>query len=453
MGKVYVNRTLNLKKIKYLGLDMDHTLVRYKTECFEQSAFKSVLKKLVENKKYPKEILNIPFQFKQAIRGLVIDKKNGNILKLNRYSGIRLSYHGTKPIDFKIQKDMYKSIYIDLSDSNYYPVDTTFSISPVLLFAQLVDLKDSKLQDSLPVYVKICDDIMECLDKAHRDGTLKDEVKNNLDKFLIPDPECVAGLENFKRSGKKIFILTNSFFDYTRLLLDYTINPYLKDHSHWSELFEFVITGASKPKFFYEPNEFLKIDIDTGKMRNTDELIPGVYQGGYAIKFSEYLKISGEEILYIGDHIYGDILRLKKDCNWRTGLVVEELLDEVKAFERAKPFNKKINDLMAKKEPLEKELIEIAENNIKNEQTKKEYDGTQTEITRIDSQISELIASHQKLFNPLWGEVMRIGNEESYFASQVERYACIYMAFLSDLLHYSPRTYFRGFRRTLPHEA
>jgi len=30
MGKVYVNRTLNLKKIKYLGLDMDHTLVRYK---------------------------------------------------------------------------------------------------------------------------------------------------------------------------------------------------------------------------------------------------------------------------------------------------------------------------------------------------------------------------------------------------------------------------------------
>ena len=35
-NKVYVNRTLNLKKIKYLGLDMDHTLVRYNSENFER---------------------------------------------------------------------------------------------------------------------------------------------------------------------------------------------------------------------------------------------------------------------------------------------------------------------------------------------------------------------------------------------------------------------------------
>ncbi len=34
--KVYVNRTLNLKRIKYIGLDMDHTLIRYNSENFEQ---------------------------------------------------------------------------------------------------------------------------------------------------------------------------------------------------------------------------------------------------------------------------------------------------------------------------------------------------------------------------------------------------------------------------------
>jgi hypothetical protein len=34
--KVYVNRTLNLKKIRYIGLDMDHTLVRYNSENFEK---------------------------------------------------------------------------------------------------------------------------------------------------------------------------------------------------------------------------------------------------------------------------------------------------------------------------------------------------------------------------------------------------------------------------------
>ena len=35
-GKVYVNRTLNLKRIRYIGFDMDHTLVRYNSENFER---------------------------------------------------------------------------------------------------------------------------------------------------------------------------------------------------------------------------------------------------------------------------------------------------------------------------------------------------------------------------------------------------------------------------------
>ncbi len=452
MGKVYVNRTLNMKKIKYIGLDMDHTLVRYKTENFERAAYYNVLKQLVQKKGYPKDIVKLPFEFNNAIRGLVLDKKNGNILKLNRYSGIRLSYHGDKPIDFKIQKSLYKSIYIDLGDTNYYPVDTTFSISPALLFANLVALKDGKYSSELPDYLKICEDVMECLDMAHRDGSLKDEVKNNLSNFIVCDPESIAGLERYKKSGKSIFILTNSMFDYSKILLDYTINPYLKEHKDWGELFEFVITGAQKPKFFFDHAEFLKIDLETGKMRNVKELTPGVYQGGCADTFTASLKTNGDEILYIGDHIYGDILRLKKDCNWRTGLVVEELEQEIGALAKARPLTKKINDLMIKKEPFEKELIIIADNTNKNDQTKKRYDEIQNQVTEIDSEISKNIIEHQKYFNAYWGEVMRIGNEESYFASQVERYACIYMAKLADLVNYSPRTYFRGFRRSMPHE-
>ena len=47
---------------------------------------------------------------------------------------------------------------------------------------------------------------------------------------------------------------------------------------------------------------------------------------------------------------------------------------------------------------------------------------------------------------------MRAGNEESYFAHQVERFACIYMGRLSDLTGYSPRTYFRAPRIPMAHE-
>jgi hypothetical protein len=38
-------------------------------------------------------------------------------------------------------------------------------------------------------------------------------------------------------------------------------------------------------------------------------------------------------------------------------------------------------------------------------------------------------------------------------ADQVEKYACLYVAKISDLMDYSPRTYFRPNRRVLPHEV
>jgi hydroxymethylpyrimidine pyrophosphatase-like HAD family hydrolase len=53
LQKVFVNRTLNLRKIKFIGLDMDHTLVRYNSQAFEKLAHESMLKKLVEQKITP----------------------------------------------------------------------------------------------------------------------------------------------------------------------------------------------------------------------------------------------------------------------------------------------------------------------------------------------------------------------------------------------------------------
>jgi len=48
---------------------------------------------------------------------------------------------------------------------------------------------------------------------------------------------------------------------------------------------------------------------------------------------------------------------------------------------------------------------------------------------------------------------MRAGNEESYFAYQMERYACVYMSKVENIFSLSPRTYFRAPRRPLSHEV
>jgi HAD superfamily 5'-nucleotidase-like hydrolase len=453
--KVFVNRILNMKRIKYIGLDMDHTLIRYKTNNFEALVYDLVIDELIQNKNYPKIIKTFRFHFDDAIRGLVIDSKNGNILKLSRYSAIRQSYHGTRLIDFSRQNQFYRSIYVDLGDPNYIAIDTSFSIAFCVLYAQLIDLKD-KSQERLPSYQTIALDVLSSVDKVHMDGHLKKYISEHLDKFVIKEKRLVDGIQQFIRHGKKFFILTNSDFAYTKLLLDYALSPFLDANESWQDLFEFTITSANKPRFFYDNLHFLSIDPTSGLMSNVaGKLSPGVYQGGSATKFTDDLALSGDEILYIGDHIYGDILRLKKDCNWRTALVVEELGEEIAGQIKAYDIEKDIAQMMNQKISLEQTFINLSTSAI-DEKTKR-YDDQlttlQTDISALDQKISAQLKEQHVFFNQKWDRVFRAGAEESFFAYQVDRYACIYMEKLSDLLQHSPLTYFRSQRRLLAHDV
>lgn len=452
-GNVYVNRTLNLKKVRYIGLDMDHTLIRYKSLNFERLSHAKVIEKLLK-KGYPDAIRKLQFDDNFAIRGLIIDRAKGNLLKLNRYTAIRASSHGMKPLDFKAQQKLYRSTYIDLSTGDYMAVDTFFSYSLAVLFSQLVELKDTDTGHTYPEYVQLANDVLDAVDEAHRDGSLKEEVKRNLDHYIIKDEELVRSLEKYKKHGKKIFILTNSDYHYTKLLLDYAITPFLKEHKSWLDLFEFVITFAQKPRFFYENNRFLRVNPEDGTMTNLEtKLTPGMYQGGNAKQFTSDLGLEGDDILYIGDHIYGDILRLKKDCNWRTAMVLEELAKEIQDNRKASPINDEIDTLMRRKEPLEDELTVLMTKKIdEGKIDDARVEALQKSISETDAQISGLIRKQHTMYNPNWGQMMRAGNEESYLAYQIERYACVYMPQLSDLLALSPRTYFRAPRRPLSHE-
>jgi len=450
---IFINRTLNMKRIKAIGFDMDYTIVRYNTEAFEKFTHGAVLKKLVSEKKYPDEILKLEFDFKRVIQGLVIDKKKGNLLKVSRFGKVKSSYHGLHPIDFKEQQKMYGNGVIDLSDQHIQSLDTNFSVSNGVLYSQLVELKKKGLP--FPDFETLADDVKEVLDICHSDGTLKNEVRNNISTYIIQDPEVVSLFERYKRYGKKLLVITNSDFSYTKLLLDYTINPFLKEHSDWSELFEITVTLASKPRFFTVKMPFLSIDPATGLMKNSEgKITKGIYQGGYAGRLQKDLGLEGDEILYLGDHIYGDVVSIKKTFNWRTALVLDPLADEIDAIKKSATIQAEIDKQMSIKESLEHRLneIDIRKNELHEDVSKEELNALFTEIDKVNSVISELLEQHKKYFNPYWGEMMRAGLEESRFADQVEKYACIYMTKVGDLISYSPRTYFRPFRRTLPHE-
>ena len=54
-----------------------------------------------------------------------------------------------------------------------------------------------------------------------------------------------------------------------------------------------------------------------------------IYEGGNLHDLERALGAAGDEILYVGDHIYGDILRSKKESAWRTAMIIQELEGEV----------------------------------------------------------------------------------------------------------------------------
>ena len=328
---------------------------------------------------------------------------------------------------------------IDLNASEFQSLDTSFSISNGVLFAQLVDLRDQGHE--IPGYLQLAIDIKEMIDLVHRDGTLKDEVKKNIKKYIKQNPNTVKLLERYKRDGKTLLLITNSDYSYSKTLMEFAFNPFLEDHQDWKELFQVIVTLSMKPSFFTNNHQFLKIDPKNGLMSNYEgDISKGIYQGGNAQKLQNALQLDGDEILYLGDHIFGDVVSIKKTCNWRTALVLSPLKEELESLKKSNPIQLKIDQLMEEKIIIEK--------NIKQKNSQVDY----KKLEDLNTQISKLLLELQQSFNPYWGELMRAGAEESRFADQVEKYACIYMEKVSHLDEYSSKSYFRPMKRQLPHE-
>jgi len=444
---VYVNRILNLKRIKAIGFDLDYTLARYQTKKFEELVYQQTIDRLITQENFPTSIRSLKFTFNLVIQGLVLDVKEGNLLKLSLYSKVKTAYHGTHPIDFKTQQTMYESKAIDLQSPQFKSMDTSFSISLGMLYAQLVDLADEgKIKLS---YEQIAQALTRSVNFVHGQGELKKIVQANLADYIIPDPQTTTLLKRLRAHGKKLFIATNSDFDYATSLLQFVFG------TTWAQLFDLVIFRANKPDFFFKRHPFLAVDPASGLLQNFDGALKnGMYQGGNATQIEHDLHLQGPEILYLGDHIFGDILTLKRHLAWRTGLIVEALALDATAQETQHGIQEQIDQAMHQKESLELELNKLYDAHIEKQVPldRQKVDQLFGRIDHLDRQLQQNIAAYQEAFNPYWGELFRAGNEASLLAGQVEKYACIYMPYLHDLADYSPRTYFRPQKKLMAHE-
>jgi HAD superfamily 5'-nucleotidase-like hydrolase len=470
--QVFVNRNLRMDKVEAVGFDMDYTLAMYHLVRLETLAFRMTLARMIEALAYPPEIGALAYDPAFVIRGLVLDKRHGNIFKMDRHNHVGRCYHGRRPLPDEELRRLYRNEKIHLSSPRFAWIDTLFALPEACLFAEVIDLLEG--MGRTVDYGKLFDDIRESIDTVHRDGSLKAEVRKDLARYVVKDPELGPTLHKLRSGGKKLFLLTNSLWDYTDAVMSFVLDGMLPEYPSWRNYFDAVVTGAAKPAFFSERRPLWVLGPGGEKLGEATSLERGrTYEGGDLPTLERLLGIAGDRILYVGDHIYGDILRSKKSSLWRTCMVVEELerelawlerrQEELAELSRLEDLRVRIEDeiavhrsaLNALERRLDREAASAEERermDAERRRLKQELERLRRAAREADERVHALEGVVENGLNAYWGLTFKEGNENSRFGEQIEVYACVYTSRVSNFVFYSPMQYFRSPRAAMAHE-
>ncbi|MCP4292298.1 MAG: HAD-IG family 5'-nucleotidase [bacterium] len=442
--RIFTNRNLRMESIEAIGFDMDHTLAVYNTENFNHLCFDLALERLISDHGYEASIRTVRWDPDAVIRGLIVDKQEGNLLKLDAYNHVTRARRGFRFLEKDEIRQAYSSGDVRLSGQRYRIFDTLFDMPEGCIFSGLMDLKENGIACADRSADQIYSEIRKTVDTMHADGTLKARIMADLGRFFIPDPDLVAVLKKFRKAGKKLFLLTNSEADYTAAVMDFLVGG---DSGSWEDLFDLIICFACKPGYFLpkgeaEPHE-----------PNTLELLPNrkgqCYVGGDCFFLEKQLGTGGDQILYFGDHTYGDILRSKKSVGWRTAMIVPEVEQEV---QNLRPLRNDWRELATVEEDLDTMVVRRDRLESTEKPDQKELLELQAAIGEALGQRSVLQKNLKAAYNPYWDSLFREGRASSRFGRQTTEFACIYTSRVSNFLNYPADKFFGRHLEVLPHE-
>uniref|UniRef100_A0A8D0G4R9 5'-nucleotidase domain containing 4 n=1 Tax=Sphenodon punctatus TaxID=8508 RepID=A0A8D0G4R9_SPHPU len=329
--RIFVNRSLALEKIKCFGFDMDYTLAMYKSPDYEEMAFQLLQERLVCIG-YPHEILEYKYDPTFPTRGLVFDALYGNLLKVDYHGNLLVCTHGFRFLKGAEIWNYYPNKFIQRDDmKRFHILNTLFNLTETYLYACLVDFFTScsryvncdtgyKHGNLFMSFRSMFQDVREAMD--HPTGCYCASLRS------LTQPRVTLLLSRMKEVGK-VFLATNSDYNYT----DVSEEPLQRP---WRSYFDLIVVDTRKPLFFAEGTVLRQVNTDTGKLWIGTYTGPlqhcAVYSGGSSDMVCDLLGVKGKDILYIGDHIFGDILKSKKRQGWRTFLVVPELAKELQVW-------------------------------------------------------------------------------------------------------------------------
>lgn len=195
----------------------------------------------------------------------------------------------------------------------------------------------------------------------------------------------------------------------------------------------FFFFDNRKPLFFDEGTILRQVDVRTSSLKigsHTGPFEPGqVYSGGSCDVFTELIGAKGKDVLYVGDHIYGDILKSKKTRGWRTFLVVPELQNELDIWMNKRALFERLTELD----------VQLGDMYINMDSSSR----NKPDISQLRSRIRETIHELDMSYGIL-GSIFRCGSRQTHFANQLCRYADLYSSTFLNLMYYPFSYMFRA---------
>jgi HAD superfamily 5'-nucleotidase-like hydrolase len=454
---IFTNRTLRFDKTAAVGFDFDHTLGIYKTEALDELAMRLVIDRLIKFEGFDSEFVEKIPRPSFAVKGLIVDITLGNVLKIDRYGHVLRAYHGERRLNREERHAAYGEVNVIpmVTDGDRFrQMDTAYANPDVLIFSGLA--ATHRPEDCR----KLWELVRHHSDMIHRDGSLKEVVMKTPLDFIEPDFETESMLEDLRASGKKLFLLTNSEWEYTRAMF----NPAIgrdggPDDLSWVDLFDYVVCLGRKPRYFQRTGVEPSVGVPDH---------PEVRVGGNIAELESAIGVSGPDILYVGDHIYGDLITSKRSQSWRTMLIISELEEEMEIHAGLPGVARQIHEADAARTRIESELHHwtrmidaldreplAADDDFRRriyEELEVKAEAARRDLKLFIDRRESLRHKMSQAMNPYWGSLFRASNELTYFGRQLEDFACTYTSRASNIGLYPHDHYFRSAMDYLPHE-
>ncbi|EDV39505.1 uncharacterized protein Dana_GF10066 [Drosophila ananassae] len=350
------HKELLLGHYDIVGFDLDGTLLRYNLREMSALIYDVLKQFLVEQRGYKSDLLAQPLDVDFLQKGLFLDGPRGNVLKLSNEAEIMRATHGTRLLTdeeivaiygaerkWDITTAFYKdplSTWNGAASTQMRSLLDYFDMPSALVFAQAVDQVDRERRKTCPVEeYQVWQDVQAGLmhifsreNFANGKSLYFKSMRAEPQRFVLPtDKRVLQWLNELRKSGKKLFLLTGSNVDFANLTATQALG---KD---WRSHFDFVVTYAKKPGFFTCQRPFMKVDVEklTEMTWEAEVIKPGeVYSQGnwhglHAAMASMLNKEPCEaKALYFGDNIVQDVYTPVKHRDFDAVAIAEELLLE-----------------------------------------------------------------------------------------------------------------------------